>query len=70
MTNEWIDCTVELPPKDGWYHCASNKDTDYPSTFYYDGIAFMFGDFYRKPRYWKEIFQIEIEKRYGKLKND
>jgi hypothetical protein len=63
---DWKECTVELPPKDGWYQVCN--DGNAIGVCFYDGIGFLYEENYRYPTFWKEIK--EVEKRYGKVKND
>jgi len=65
--SDWIDCSKELPPRDGHY-CVSNHyvapEWDF-GVCEYDGIGFKYNNIYRPVTFWK--YCEPINKKYGKI---
>jgi len=68
---EWIDCRIELPPKDGKYEIKTGyiDSRDDPLAYIgpaeYDGWGFKVISRYMTPSHWREYR--EPIKKYGKL---
>ena len=60
---DWIECSKELPPCDGYYE-ATDENKLFTGIVFYDGWAFLSKNIYRNPFYWKHTRF--IEKKYGK----
>ncbi len=70
---DWIDCRIELPPKDGTY-AVSNHITppEDPLSIVvaaeYDGFGFKYNGHYINTRWWFKVRP--AVKRYGKIIGD
>ena len=67
----WIECSKELPEKDGSYEICNhpelendNLKRECTTTAYYDGYGFQWLGIYRMPKYWRKYNM--AERKYGK----
>ena len=69
MSREWIESAMVLPERDGSYECTNHPDKLYDlGVCEYNGFGFVADRIYRKPKFWRHMN--ELEKKYGKVKND